>query len=158
MTKVLEVRVTGAPLSHRKHSPWNASSVGPAFNSMTLWHHTFQLLLHKFMAEVKLTGSWKLTEPTGDTVSGAGSDMCELTNQIRLGIQEAGLKETGAISVFISGRGGAWCRNWCVFLSIEACKNILVVNQNKIIKSIIKKVIKSLPQTLSCFQKHLCVQ
>ena len=39
--------------------------------------------------------NWKLkgvTESSGDTVSGAGSGMCELTNRRRLG----SLKETGA--------------------------------------------------------------
>lgn len=38
-----------------------------------------------------------MIEKTGDTVSSAGSGMCELTNQGRLGFQEGqGLKETGA--------------------------------------------------------------
>ena len=36
----------------------------------------------------------ELAEQAGDTISVADSDLCKLTNQSRLGIQEAGLKET----------------------------------------------------------------
>ena len=57
---------TDAPLSHRKQG-------------------SITFMLPIFMAEMKLTRSSKLTV-TGDTVSGAGSDVCELTNQKWLGI------------------------------------------------------------------------
>ena len=52
-----------------------------------------------------------MTEPTGDKVSSAGTGMCELTNQIRLGIQEGGgLKETGAKTEGFRQRGIHSCR------------------------------------------------
>lgn len=47
----------------------------------------------------KSEDNWKpknTTQPTRDMVSCAGSGLYELTNHSRLGVQEAGFKETGA--------------------------------------------------------------
>ena len=43
------------------------------------------------MIEVKVTGSWKQDRAEGDMVSSADSGLCEMTNQRRRGIGEAGL-------------------------------------------------------------------
>ena len=60
--------------------------------------------------------------------------MCELTNQSRLSIQEADLKETGAQTESFRGRiqscSTAQYEETDVFLSIRACQRILVVTQN----------------------------
>ena len=67
-------------------------------------------------------------------MSGAGSGMCELTNQ---SIQDGGLKETGArIGVFQSEGGHSDAeldslRKLLCFLRIKACKPILLVTQIK---------------------------
>ena len=81
------------------------------------------------MVEVKLNGSWWHGD-TGDTVSGARSGMSDLTNQNRLG----GLKGTGAKTVFQTDNTAALnnMRELMCFLSIKACKPILVVTKNKI--------------------------
>ena len=65
-------------------------------------------------------------------VSGAASGMCELTNQSRLGTQEGVLKETGAFQTEYSTAALDSLKKRMSFLSIQACKSILVVTQNKI--------------------------
>ena len=47
-------------------------------------------------------------------VSWAGSDMCDLTNQSRLGIWGRGLKETGAKTERFRQRGNTELQNWTV--------------------------------------------
>ena len=49
------------------------------------------------MVNMKWTRSWKHNR---GKVCGADSGVCELTNQSRLGVQERGLKETGATTTF----------------------------------------------------------
>ena len=61
---------TGAPLSHRKHCSWNASSVLQPFIlwlcDITLLHRVTQFM-PVYAAQVKLSGSWK--HDRADTVS-----------------------------------------------------------------------------------------
>ena len=94
----VKVGPTEAPLSHRKHCSWNASSVVQHFISLTLWHHT-EWLSHIFYA---LQLVWHIPIDLAQLLCCAGSDACELTNHRRLGILGGG----GGLKQSISSRGG----------------------------------------------------
>ena len=69
------------------------------------------------------------------TVTAAGSGVCELTNRSRLGIQRGALEETTAKTECFSQKGNTVplsMRKLMSFLSIKACKLILVATKNKI--------------------------
>ena len=73
----------------------------PAFNSVTLWHHTASPCHTCVQLYTEIHGrtedTWRLkTRQSWSETQLAGSGMCVLTNQGRLGIQEGDLKETGA--------------------------------------------------------------
>lgn len=51
---------------------------------------------------------------TGETVSDAGSGVCDLTNHSRLGIRDSGLKETGAKPEHLRQRRNTVLLHWTV--------------------------------------------
>ena len=67
-----------------------------ACNSVTLWHHSRSPCLHILCLAASLAYKNWFSTATLFVISSAGSGMGDLTNQSRPGIQEGGLKETGA--------------------------------------------------------------
>ena len=119
---------TEAPLSHRKHCSWNASS--PSSPLIMLFCES--CISHKLCPEASKNS---VNHSCSVVISGVGSDMCELTNQ-RLCIQEGGLKETREQKKTKKNRAFKTemqrMEKLVRFLSIKVCKSILVVTWNKI--------------------------
>ena len=79
---------TEAPLSHRNHCSWNASSVAPPLISdIALRHKVTHHIIHGQSSTHKL-----IWHSCSVVVSGAGSGVCEPTNQSRVSLQDEALK------------------------------------------------------------------